>query len=425
MPENGPVSVLPQTKPSTSTGRLVAVSLVALALVIRLAPALVMEGDWTAVRWESAEYLEIGLSAASGHGLVQVGAADEITRRAGITPGYPLLVAAADMTGYGMRAMVVFQALAGTAALVLAFFIARRLAGLWAGVVAAAIMVFDPLQVVACTSLVPATVLGLAILAAVAACLALLDALDRGGRAVWLWAGATGAILAAAIYIDPFCFVLVPAAGVVAAVVRDRRRLLKVWLVVLAATVVVLSPWLLRSAVLLGRPVLATEAGPRFLGADWPEEETPEDTADREAIYNKTVGDDEVRVDHLSWMTGWRRVAAHPGQWLAGYVDRVATIWSPESITRLWPAVTRVTGYTSLLPVAVLSLAGLWALRRKRGVLAILLLAPVAMTLIHAMVGGGAQDRLPLVPILAVLAGVGLGPIVGSRKQPGATTDAR
>jgi 4-amino-4-deoxy-L-arabinose transferase-like glycosyltransferase len=405
------MSQIPSNKPAEArpTARLVLVALVSLGLVVRLMPALARDGSWVITRADSAMYLEIGQSAAAGQGLVQAGAADGITRWAGVTPGYPLFIAAAEMTGYDMRALMAMQALAGTAALVMAFLIARYLAGLWAGIAAAALLVFDPLQVMACTVVLPAAMLSLMLAATAAAGLAALRGLERGSRAAWGWAGAAGAALAGAVYLDPLSGALLPAAGLVAVVVRQRRRLLKAWALALAVLVVALSPWLVRNLILLGRPVLATDVGVRLLESNWPETETPQDEADRLAIYNETVGNDEVRVDHHCWVTAWRQLAAHPGRWLARFGERAGTFWSPESTVRLWPALPRITGYTSLIPVAVLALGGMVVLAwRRRGALAWLLLAPAAMMLAHAVVGGGPQDRIAVMPILAALGGVGL-----------------
>jgi hypothetical protein len=223
------------------TGRMVLLALVALSLVFRLGPMFIMGDEWTAKRADSAMYLEVGLSAAAGHGFQLAATSETTAQLAAVMPGYPLLVAAADLTGYGMRALIVFQALAGTATLVLAFLIARRLAGLWAGIVAAALLVFDPLQVISCAALLPSVVLGLALATVVAAGLAALEGLERGSRSAWIWAAVAGAALAGAMYLDPLSGGILLLSGLVAVIARGRRRLLRTWAVALAVLVVALD----------------------------------------------------------------------------------------------------------------------------------------------------------------------------------------
>jgi 4-amino-4-deoxy-L-arabinose transferase-like glycosyltransferase len=405
-----------------ATGRLVLIALVSLGLVARLAPVAVMESHWPAMRGDAAAYLEVGRSAAAGHGLTQAATADSVRHVAGVMPGYPLLIAAADLTGYGLKALIILQALAGTVTMVLAFLIARRLGGLWAGVVAMAVLVFDPLQVMACAVVLPAAVLGLALAATVAAGLAMLDGLARGSRAVWVWAGVAGLALAAAMYLEPLAGAVLAVAGLVAVIVRQRRRVLKTWAVALAVLVVALAPWLVRNTILLDRPVLTTNLGVQLLESNWPKTEEAQDEVERQTIHDETAGGNEVSINSYCWRAALERMAAHPGQWLARFGERVAALWSPESTTGLWPALPRLAGYTSLIPVAVLALAGMVVLcRRRPGALVWLLVVPVAMTLAHGFFGGGPQDRLPLMPILAALGGAGLAAVLGAGRKPART----
>ncbi|HUU10388.1 MAG TPA: glycosyltransferase family 39 protein [Phycisphaerae bacterium] len=334
--------------------RLLLVALVLVGLVARLALAFIMDDDRATRLPESAAYLAIGRSVAAGHGFVLPEDAAEGRKLAHCMPGYPLILAAAQVRGEtSIRAVLILQAIAAVETLMLVAWAASRLAGQWAAVVAAAMLTFDPFQVYFSAQVVPVTVLGLALAAVMLAGVKCLEAVEAGRRSAWLWAALGGLALAAAAYLEAWTVGLIVPAAVAALVSKRRKRLLAGWAVATAVLVLALAPWLVRNASSIGTPTLTV---------------------------------DLARAGRL-----WS-----PGRMLAGDDGPLRP----------------VAGYTSLLPTAALAVAGLAALRRRAAGLW-LLLAPVYVTLVHVVLPGPGSDRLVVMPSLAVLAGVGLVALLG------------
>jgi len=406
--------------------RVLVVALVALGLLARLAPGLMMAPAQAARLPQAGPYLRLARSLAEGRGFVLTEESAEgatggtyLARR---MPAYPLLVSAAKtLVEAPSRATLIVQALCGTASMVLAAWMAYRLAGPWSAVVAAGLLAFDPYQVILAALFTPVTLTGLGLTAASAGGVAYVGAV-RAGRLAWPWAAAAGLALAAAVYVQVWTLVLAPLALVAAVVSRRRRRLLAGWAVGAAVLSAALAPWLVRNADRLGVPVLATDVGRRLWtgtglrpGAAGlrPGEAGPGADSPR-----PPEGLDEVGEGVFYLEQGVERIASAPGRWLRRGLGRVGRLWSPalpEGLEDgpLGPA----AGYTSLLPTGLLAVVGVWLLRR-RGEAWWLLLVPVAATVTHFVLAGWAVDRAAVMPTLAVLAGAGLATLLG-RPQAG------
>lgn len=360
--------------------RLLLIVLVSVGLVARLALAFIMDDDRATRLPESAAYLAIGRSVAAGHGFVLPEDAAEGRKLAHCMPGYPLILAAAQVRGEtSIRAVLILQAFAAMETLMLVAWAASRLAGPWAAVVAAAMLTFDPFQVYFSAQVVPVTVLALALAAVMLAGVKCLEAVEAGRRSAWLWAALGGLALAAAAYLEAWAAGLIVPAAVAALVSKRRKRLLAGWAVATAVLVVALAPWLVRNASSVGAPLLTTDLGAR------PSEGTG--------------------------------AMERPAAWLAAGVARAGQLWSPgRMLTGDDGPLRPVAGYTSLLPTAALAVAGLVALRRRAAGLW-LLLAPVYVTLVHVVLPGPGTDRLVVMPSLAVLAGVGLVALLGRGQE--------
>jgi len=400
------------------SARLLLVALVSLGFVARLTLAFAMGDGHAARQPESAEYLAIARSVAEGDGFVlpaasttgpaDGGAGADAARH---MPGYPLILAAAEAAFDAPdRAVLIFQSLCGGATLIVVIAMAARLAGLWAAVVAAAMLTFDPYQVYFSAQMVPVVPVGLALVAVTALTLKFLGGVSNGARRGWVWAALAGLALAAATYLEAWAAGFVLLAGLAALAAKQRKRLLTGWAVAVAALVVALAPWLIRNAVEVGAPVLTTDAGLRLYEGTIP-------TGDRPEVPAPPEGVDEVGrcVFYLRHAAG--RIAEVPASWLGRAPHRVGRLWAPGSITGadggpLHPA----AGYTSLLPTAALALVGLAVFRRRRVTLW-LLLAPVYVTLVHVVLPGPASDRLAVMPSLAVLGGVGVATLLGRGEQ--------
>lgn len=386
------------------------VALVSLGLVARLAPALMMppaagarlpdarvylalarsmaDGQGFALTEESEDCTEASAGAPVDDGPSAVGTGQPAVRRAPTMPAYPLLLALTDGSAETpLRPVLVVQAVCGAATMVLAAWMAYRLAGPWAAVVAAALLAFDPFQVLFPALVSPVTLAGLALAAAAAAGLAVVEAV-RTGRRAWPWLLAAGLAQAAAAYVAVWTLALVPVAAVAALAARDRKRLVAAWAVATAVVVVALAPWLVRNAVRVGSPVLVTDIGGRLNAAAAPGAEP-----------------------------------ADPLGYLAGAVVRAGRLWSPALPPGLEDGPLHpAAGYTSLVPAALLALVGLWVLRGRAE--AWWLLGPaVVATLWHAAVGGWPGDRAAVLAPLAALAGAGLVAMLGKNGKTSVASD--
>ncbi|MFO8013837.1 MAG: hypothetical protein R6X20_11110 [Phycisphaerae bacterium] len=415
--------------------RLLVVGLAALGLLARLAPGLMMTPAQAARLPHAAAYLHLARSLAEGHGFVltetpqdnAAGAARDTKTAAGIAyharrmPAYPSLIAAGKtVLGAPSRTTLIVQALAGTASLVLAAWMAYRLAGMWAAVVAAALLAFDPYQVVLASLFAPVALTGLALSATAAAGVAYLGAV-RTDRRAWPWAAAGGLALAAAVYLEVWTLALAPVALVAAAVGRRRRRRLAGWAVGAAVLAAALVPWLVRNADRVGVPVLSTDVGRRLWAGTRP---VPGETAPdpggagtEAAAPAPPEGRDEVGRGVFYLKAAGARIASAPGRWLGLAAGRVGRLWSPAPPEGLEDGpLGPAAGYTSLLPTALLALAGLGLLRR-RGETWWLLLVPVTATLVHVALAGWAGDRAAVMPPLAAVGGAGLAALFGRPEE--------
>jgi len=443
----------PQARPPSRAGRLVLTGVLALGLLARLALALVVGEARAAGSLESIQYLAMADSLASGGGLAlpaALAAADapagEDLRRAPRMPGYPLVAAAVMMLAVEpVRPILVVQAVCSAAVMGLAAWMAWRLAGPWAGAVAAGLLAFDPYQVVLAGLVVPVVPLGLTVALAAAAGVAYLRAEDRGRRA-WPWAALTGAAVAAGAYVSDAAAGLAAVAAVAALASRRRRRHLAAWAVGALVLACALAPWLIRNAVVLGRPVLTTDLGARLhAGAAAERAATVDATAGAggsgaavdqargqaeangagEADAPAPAGPGEVEREAHLVRRALAEVAAAPLTWLGRVAGRAARTWSPEPLLADGRVeVPAAAGYTGLLPAAALAAVGAWVLVRRPGqtpgagttgpALVAWLLVPAAyVTLAHGLGLVAAWDRLAATPMLAVLGGVGLAAVLG------------
>ncbi len=393
--------------------RLLVVALAALGLLARLTPALMMTPAQAARLPHAEPYLWMARSVAEGQGSVlrpDEGPDADPPTLADRMPGYPLLIGSAKrLVDAPARGPLVVQAVCGTGVMVLAAWMAHRLAGPWAAVVAAALLAFAPLAALLAALLTPVTLTSLALAAWSAAGIGYLGAVRAGrpirvrtGRA-WPWAVGAGLALAAAAYLEAWTLVLAPVALVAAAVSRGRRRLLGGWAVAVAVTLVALGPWLVRNAVRLGAPVLVTRTGRALYATTGPGQEA--------AVPPE--GLDEVGRDVFYLREAAGRMAEAPGRWFLGAARRAGRLWSPGLPPGLEDGpLNPVAGYATLLPVAGLALVGLWLLRRRAEAWW-LMLGPVAVTAAQALAGGWPGARTAVAAALAALAGAGLVRLLG------------
>ncbi|HXV05494.1 MAG TPA: glycosyltransferase family 39 protein [Solirubrobacterales bacterium] len=194
------------------------------------------------------------------------GASHEMQPASAYSPGLPLFVAAVYLLSGGVHLTLalVLLALLGATAIPMAYLLGRRFAGPAAGLIAAAAVAVYPAlleyQGLPLTEPLAAFLLGAVLVLFFRAC-------DRPGD-LWRWAG-FGAVFGALAMVRPEYLVLaalLPLAWLPREARRGRpRRALTPLAVSLLATIVVLAPWTIRNAIVLGRLVPVSTGGGKAL----------------------------------------------------------------------------------------------------------------------------------------------------------------
>jgi len=413
----------PDQDPVRLDRRLV-LGLLAAAFLVRLAWGLTRPSDPAALAAlpDQREYLDAARSLLAGDGLAfgdpRFGGGPVRAFRA---PGYPLFVAAGGAVPGVVRAA---QALLDTSTVLAAILIARRWLPPWTALLAGATVAADPLLVAFCGLLLSETLFtamlawGVAMLAHGASPLA--PAARR--RARWLWWGGA-ALLCASVHVRPSAVALPIVVGVAAAWagVGSRRGVRRFPLVTVLALLVGLTllPWAVRNRAVLGRWVwTTTNAGftlydglnPDAPAADWRSRGGSDQRWAAGLPLLGGLGEVE-RSDYLSSLA-WAWAREHPGAAVGLVPYKVLRTWSPVPLSAEYgsrPTDVAVAAAHGV-PLLVLAIVGL--LRRSLpGRAKLLLIAPaVLFTLAHAATVGSLRYRLPLHPLLAVVAASALVP---------------
>lgn len=254
------------------------------------------------------------------------------------------------------------------------------------------------------------------------------DRLERG-----LWGVAGGLLGVAALCrpsIWPFLAALVFIClirGCVATPPALRRTRFAELATFLAALVMLTAPWVIRNAVQFRQPILTTTHGgytlllannPVFYdevarqpwGTVWSGDSLDRWQRQMFEQMEKDLGAPLTEVEQDRWQTqqAWRSIAADPAGFCAGMWYRIRSFWS------LTP---RGPGARSL-PFVVVWLVGIWyglffaaaawgawlMWRRRASGLWVLLLFMVSLQIVHLVYWTDTRMRLPLHPLLAILA---------------------
>ncbi|MBM4016296.1 MAG: glycosyltransferase family 39 protein [Planctomycetes bacterium] len=180
------------------------------------------------------------------------------------------------------------------------------------------------------------------------------------------------------------------------------------------ASALLLLPWMARNQLLLGRPTLTTIGGFTFWGANngviaadpervgsWMPVDTLVDAA-------HPLGDDEIANDAATWRYGREWLAANPGE-----IPRLLVMKLGRHFSAFRPTPNRAVywsfaaGWLLVAPLVLLGLRRTW---REARAGTLILLAPVASTLVTALVFYGsirfrdADAALYVVPAAAAVA---------------------
>jgi 4-amino-4-deoxy-L-arabinose transferase-like glycosyltransferase len=398
--------------------------LMLMALGLRLGWGLTRPGEIDPRLPDQREYLESAGNLLQGQGLKFVDPRFDQEIYAYRMPGYPLFLAG---LGASVRLARMAQALLDASTVGAVYLLARRWLGPGPSLAAAALAAFNPFLVYF-SSLILSETLFTAMLAWGMVLLA--------WRRNYLWGGV---VLALSILVRPAAVALPVALGIGAVFIHDQaekgerekgsdpffRLRLPVGAAMLLLTVLALLPWAVRNRQVLGSWIWLTTNGgvTRYDGfnseavgdgfdltstgaSDQSFFQSPEMAGIRHA--SEVERDRELARRANGWIVEtWRE---RPGDLIRLTAAKIARTWSPVPLSSdfgsKWIYVAAALLYS--IPLDVLVVLGLWQGRLPRVAKAFLLLPAAYVTAIHAISVGSLRYRVPVEPVLAVVAAGGL-----------------
>jgi len=353
---------------------------------------------------DSKAYREIADNFVDGRGLVMTDFAGRV-RQAERMPGYPLTLAALRWAfAESDAAVVIAQSLLGAVSVALAYLLGREVAGKTAGFVAAALVALSPWQVyfatVALTECWSTPLL-------LATTLCAVRAAERPG---WAWAVGAGLCCAALGYVHPEFLALPLLVGLPAVIARERKRHLARWALAVVVIVAALAPWWIRNYAVLGSAVLATtRCGVTLYDGVGPQATGRSDMRFERELAAKTRTLDELAYGAYYRRESLRQIRAEPWRIVGLAPRKLSRLWSPTpNLAEGQRPLYRWASRLSYIPMVAGALLGLVVLLRRPPRL-VLLVAPVVMvTLIHAVLVGSIRYRVPIEPMLFVMAGAAI-----------------
>ncbi|WP_259311472.1 ArnT family glycosyltransferase [Capillimicrobium parvum] len=332
-------------------------------------------------------------------------------------PGLEVFLAFWDKLGAnGFLAHRIILGAVGTGTVVLIGLLARRVAGDRVGLTAAAIAAVYPMLWLADASLMSETLYGFFLVSALLCALWVRDAPS------WRRAAALGALIALAALTRGEALALIVLLAIPVAIASrptwSSRAAL--WAATLAAFVLVLAPWTIFNLTRFDSPVLiSTNSNGLFVGANC------RDTYHGELIgawrfqcYTKRrANEDEAQYFARQRRIGIDFALDHKGRWPAvvgARLGRLADVYRFDQSVFFNTAEGRPAnpvrwGIRMYWVVALLALAGIVLLARRRTFGLVVLLAPIVMVVCVATVTyGGTRFRYAAEPSLVILAAVTL-----------------
>lgn len=394
---------------------------------MRLVAAIVAVGTLLRLAWalsaapapvnDTLVYRDLALSLASGQGFSLDGAPT-----AWYVPLWPAWMAVWYALGLGDVGVRVASALLGGATIALTYALGSRLFGRRSGLAAAGMIALYPGLVV-----LPGPLLTENLFIPAAVAVLLLTLRVAGPRSALLLGLAIGALS----LVREVGWLFAVAAALYWLAVRLPARVLMVRsAAMLAGLLLVLTPWTVRNAVVVGVPGLSTTGAvnlyvafypegdgdwfrPGWLNADvyWPPPER-----DEPAIYHygreSGIGFASARPDLiLSRAPGRLSQFALNAHWPLTWNDHLEG-WSPAPLSLL--VLSTMGWHWMLLPLAAL---GIMRGRGNRESWLLLALV-VVFAVTHAMLYGSGRFHAPLMPALAVLAATPLRRSLACRQTP-------
>ncbi|MFI5378879.1 MAG: ArnT family glycosyltransferase [Tepidisphaerales bacterium] len=379
--------------------------LLALSFGVRLAWGLTQPAEIDSRLPDQAEYLQLGRNLLHNRQFSFIDERFGAEVYAYRTPGYPALIAAC---GANLRVLRAVQAAIDTSTVLAAFLLARRwLAPQWA--LATAIFVAANPFLIYFSGLVLSETLFTAMLIWGVVLLVRVPGYFFGG-----------AVLALSVLVRPSAVALPVMLGCATRILcpppAKPGGLVPVGLGMILLTVAVLFPWAARNRGVLGEWVwLTTNNGitrydgfnPNATGASdqsflaWPElrflSHLSETDRDRTLA---SLADQSIRRQWYQDPSGLVRLA----------LLKIARTWSPIPLSSEFGArrLYLIVAMAYAVPLYLLVLAGLCRGKLPAGARVLLILPALYFTVVHAASVGSLRYRMPVEPILAVVAGAGL-----------------
>lgn len=392
--------------------------------------------SYRSVAWQVYRYHTIGLRFNERG----VDRAPTATR----PPLYPLLLSVADFAheefepyGFGFLHVVL-----GIATVYAVWCWANTLEVGWpVALLAAGLVAIDPLLLHQSTQLMTET------LATLLAVLALWTLTHATHDARPRWVCLAGALLGLCILCRPTFLAWSICVVPILAWHGHRWRPIARAAVATAALLGVVAPWAIRNQHYFGRPVITTTHGgatlllannPLFYdylrSAPWGEVWDARNFYRRWRPQRNTIAlrwvdgkaiFDEVAIDRLAYQTAWENIRREPAMFAYACLVRVGRLWNvlphqttpDESASRRGQRIAVAIWYTLQFVLAAL---GAWSLGRKllRAPWCYALLLLLSFTAVHLLYWTDMRMRAPLVPVIAVLAALGVATLATKRRLP-------
>jgi len=337
-------------------------------------------------------------------------------------PGYPALIAALGADVMWLRFA---QAVMDTASAALAGAIAWRLTRSRVALLASVVLVaFNPYLIYFSALILTETATAFLLVAGVWALVAGLPPnlrMEHGRTAIGLrvtwWLGVV--LLIAAIFFRPSLIALPLIMAVGSCLFIDRPgvvvgRRVPVSLLVGVLTLAALLPWAFRNRAVVGEWVFTTTN----TGFTWYDGFNPNATGASDQRFTQSMPElaimNETRRSTYLTSRAWEWARGNPGRVLELTGIKAARTFSPVPLSVQFGQnrVYFAAGLVFALPVFVLALSGLWRGKVRPGVKLFLLMPVLYLGLAHAATVGSLRYRMPVEPMMAILASFGAAALV-------------
>jgi hypothetical protein len=312
-------------------------------------------------------------------------------------PGYPaFLVVVQAIAGDALRTSQLGGCVTGAATITITGLLGRRVAGGVIGLFGALIVALSPFLIAVDGSLMSETLYVPLVLLTL-----LLGQLVRERSSAPRWAALGVTIGLATLTRQSALLLLLVVVAPVAVLAHDGlRHLLPRLILGLAATALVVTPWVIRNAVRVGQPTISTVSGIGVIAAANCDETYSGDRLGYWAFrcIDPAVGQRMREADYVDFLQDRAVEYAldHKERWPLVATARVLRVWgqwNPDQQTRFEARQTRDVGWQRLAwvtstGVLLIGLVGFWILRRQGRPIA-MLVAPVAGATLVALVSYG------------------------------------